>query len=52
MFLGGIERNFSLTITNVNANDEGDYNCVAMNQGGMAERNVTLTFSPLSSWPG
>jgi hypothetical protein len=41
-----------LTITNVNSNDEGDYNCVAMNQGGMAERNVTLTFSPNSGWPG
>jgi len=36
----------------VNSNDEGEYNCVAMNLGGMAEKNVSLTFSPLSSWPG
>jgi len=50
--LAGVERNFSLTITNVNSNDEGEYNCVAMNLGGMAEKNVSLTFSPLSSWPG
>merc|ERR1719336_2619143 len=42
---GGIERNLSLTITNVNANDLGDYSCVAINKGGMAERNVTLTFT-------
>ena len=46
---GGIERNLSLTITNVNVNDLGDYSCVAINKGGMAERNVTLTFTdPLS----
>jgi len=46
---GGIERNLTLTITNVNANDLGDYSCVAINKGGMAERNVTLTFTdPLS----
>jgi len=29
----------------VNANDLGDYSCVAINKGGMAERNVTLTFT-------
>jgi len=46
---GGIERNLSLTITNVKSNDLGDYSCVAINKGGMAERNVTLTFTdPLS----
>jgi len=48
----GIERNFSLTITNVRSEDEGDYNCVAINQGGMAEKNITLTFSHPTTWPG
>jgi len=49
---GGIERNFSLTITNVQSGDEGDYNCVAINQGGMAEKNITLTFDHPTTWPG
>ena len=51
-FSDGIERNFSLTITNVRSEDEGDYNCVAINQGGMAEKNITLTFSHPTTWPG
>ena len=42
---GGIERNFSLTITAADSNDLGDYSCVAINKGGMAERNITLTFT-------
>lgn len=51
-FLGGIERNISLTITNVKSADQGDYNCVAINQGGMAEKNITLTFAHPNTWPG
>eukprot|EP00088_Acartia_fossae_P010966 TRINITY_DN15496_c0_g3_i1.p1 TRINITY_DN15496_c0_g3~~TRINITY_DN15496_c0_g3_i1.p1 ORF type:complete len:1012 (+),score=235.31 TRINITY_DN15496_c0_g3_i1:132-3167(+) len=47
---GGIERNFSLTINNVQWGDQGDYNCVAMNQGGMAEKNIALTFSHPTTW--
>ena len=42
---GGIERNFSLTITAADNSDLGDYPCVAINKGGMAERNITLTFT-------
>jgi len=42
---GGIERNFSLTVTAVTSSDLGQYSCVAINNGGMAERNVTLTFT-------
>jgi len=42
---GGIERNFSLTITAADNSDLGDYSCVAINKGGMAERNITLTFT-------
>ena len=42
---GGIERNFSLTVTSVTSNDLGQYSCVAINNGGMAEKNVTLTFT-------
>ncbi|XP_023330609.1 leucine-rich repeat-containing protein 24 [Eurytemora carolleeae] len=49
---GGIERNISLTITNVKSADQGDYNCVAINQGGMAEKNITLTFAHPNTWPG
>jgi len=41
---GGIERNFSLTITNVIARDLGKYSCVAINAGGVSEREVMLTF--------
>jgi len=48
---GGIERNFSLTITNVNEKDLGDYSCVAINKGGMAERNVSLTLTDPRSNP-
>ena len=51
-FSGGIERNISLTITNVKSADQGDYNCVAINQGGMAEKNITLTFAHPNTWPG
>jgi len=47
---GGIERNFSLGIDNVQWDDQGDYNCVAINQGGMAEKNITLTFSHPTTW--
>ena len=42
---GGIERNFSLTVTSVTSSDLGQYSCVALNNGGMAESNVTLTFT-------
>ena len=52
MILGGIERNFSLEIDNVQWDDQGDYNCVAINQGGMAEKNITLTFSHPTTWAG
>jgi len=47
---GGIERNFSLVINSVEWDDQGDYNCVAINQGGMAEKNITLTFSHPTTW--
>ncbi len=52
VILGGIERNFSLGIDNVQWDDQGDYNCVAINQGGMAEKNITLTFSHPTTWAG
>ena len=42
--------NFSLTITNVAQTDLGAYSCVAINLGGMAESNVTLTFDDPSTW--
>jgi len=45
---GGIERNYSLTITHVSSRDLGQYQCVAVNNGGLAERNITLTFTPYS----
>ena len=41
-------RNFSLTVTSVSSRDLGQYSCVAINTGGMAEKNVTLTFTPAS----
>jgi len=41
---GGIELNHSLTITNVQRSDLGDYSCVAINSGGMSEDQVVLTF--------
>ena len=50
---GGIKRNFSLTITNVNSADLGNYKCVAINAGGVSEKEVQLTFdSPLTPFPG
>jgi len=41
----GIRRNYSLTITKVDSKDLGDYTCVAINEGGMADHNITLTFN-------
>ena len=32
-------------MTSVTSSDLGQYSCVAINNGGMAERNVTLTFT-------
>ncbi len=40
----GVEQWYNLTITNPTADDLGDYNCVAENQGGVAEKTVVLTF--------
>ena len=41
---GTVDRWTSLTITNVNTQDAGQYLCVGVNAGGVVERNVTLTF--------
>lgn len=39
----GIGRNVSLTISSVNSEDLGSYSCVAINRGGMAELNASLS---------
>ncbi|XP_043191774.1 leucine-rich repeat-containing protein 24-like [Amphibalanus amphitrite] len=42
---GTVDRWTSLTVTNVNTQDAGQYLCVGVNPGGVVERNVTLTFA-------
>ena len=36
---------FNLTIENVRPSGSGGYTCVAQNEGGMAEGNVTVVYS-------
>jgi hypothetical protein len=38
----GVEKWLNLTITNVDAQDAGEYQCVGVNPGGMEQRNITL----------
>ena len=42
---GGKRRWFNLTIENVHPSGSGGYTCVAQNEGGMAEGNVTVVYS-------
>ena len=42
---GGRRRWFNLTIENVRPSGSGGYTCVAQNEGGMAEGNVTVVYS-------
>jgi len=49
---GGIELNHSLTITGVTSSDLGTYSCVAINNGGVSEKEVTLTFDSPGSVGG
>jgi len=49
---GGIELNHSLTITGVTSSDLGTYSCVAINNGGVSEEEVTLTFDSPGSVGG
>ena len=51
-FQGGIELNHSLTITGVTSSDLGTYSCVAINNGGVSEKEVTLTFDSPGSVGG
>lgn len=51
-FQGGIELNHSLTITGVTSSDLGTYSCVAINNGGVSEMEVTLTFDSPGSVGG
>ena len=41
----GRRRWFNLTIENVRPSGSGGYTCVAQNEGGMAEGNVTVVYS-------
>lgn len=43
--LGGRRRWFNLTIENVHPSGSGGYTCVAQNEGGVAEGNVTVVYS-------
>ena len=52
VFQGGIELNHSLTITGVTSSDLGTYSCVAINNGGVSEKEVTLTFDSPGSVGG
>ena len=52
VFQGGIELNHSLTITGVTSSDLGTYSCVAINNGGVSEMEVTLTFDSPGSVGG
>jgi netrin-G1 ligand len=39
---GDIEKWTNLTVTNIDEQDANDYKCVGVNEGGLAERNVSL----------
>ena len=46
----GVERWLNLTITSPSEQELGEYLCVAENNGGVAERGVTLTFDDPASY--